>query len=48
MLYLELYGNKLTFGGVKFQYKLDIDRQEEKVFLCVYDRYNNLIERKVY
>ena len=48
VLYLEVYGNKLTFGGVKFQYKLDVDRQEEKVYLCIYDIYNNLIERKVY
>lgn len=48
VLYFDAYGNKLTFGGVKFQYKLDIDRTEEKIFLCVYDRYDNLIERKVY
>lgn len=47
-LYAEAYGNKLTFGGVKYQYKLDIDRKQEKVFLCIYDKYGNLIERKVH
>ena len=30
-LYVDIYGNKLTFGGVKYQYKLDIDKKKEKV-----------------
>lgn len=47
-LYVDVYGNKLTYGGVKYQYKLDIDKIKEKVYLCVYDRYGNLLERKVY
>lgn len=48
VLYFDAYANKLTFGGVKYQYKIDIDRKEEKVYLCVYNRYEKLIERKVY
>lgn len=48
VLYFDAYGNQLTFGGVKYQYKLDVDYDEEKVYLCVYDKYNNLIERETY
>lgn len=47
-LYVDVYGNKLTFGGVKYQYKLDIDRKKEKVYLCVCNRQGTLLERKVY
>ena len=47
-LYAEIYGNKLSFAGIKFQYRLDVDKDEEKVFLCIYDRYGSLIERDVY
>ena len=47
-LYAGVYGNKKTFAGIKYQYKLDVDRIAQKIFLCVYDRYDNLIEREVY
>lgn len=47
-LYFDAYGNKLTFGGVKYKYKLDVDYDEEKIFLCIYDKYNSLIERETY
>ncbi|MBQ9854542.1 MAG: hypothetical protein IJO57_05900, partial [Bacilli bacterium] len=47
-LYVSVYANKKEFGGVKYQYKLDVDREAQKIYLCIYDRYNNLIERKVY
>lgn len=47
-LYTNVYGNRKNFGGVKYQYKLDVDRPEQKVYLCVYDRYDNLIEREAY
>ena len=48
VLFLDVYGNKLNFAGVKYQYKLDIDYQEEKVYLCVRNKKNEMIERKVY
>ncbi len=48
VLYVDVYGDRLTFCGVKFQYKLNVDSEQEKVFLCIYDKYGNLIERKVY
>ena len=48
VLYIEAYGNKLNFGGIKYQYKLDVSRNEEKIYLTVYSRYNTLIERKTY
>lgn len=46
-LYVDIYGHKKTFGGIKYQYKLYIDRNQQKIFLCIYDRYDNLIEKKV-
>ena len=48
VLYFDAYGNKLSFGGVKYQYKIDVDRKEEKVYLCIYNKYDKLIERKIY
>jgi len=47
-LYVNIYGNVKNYGGVKYQYKLDVDRKKKKIFLCIYDRYDNLIERKTY
>ena len=47
-LYVDVYGNKMTFGGVKYQYKLDIDKKTEKIYLCVYDRQGRKLERRVY
>lgn len=48
VLYLEAYGNKLNFAGIKYQYKIDVLRSERKVYLKVYNKYNELIERKIY
>ena len=47
-LYADVYGNVQTYGGVKYQYKLDVDRKQHKIYLCIYDKYNNLIEREIY
>lgn len=47
-LYIEVYGNKLNYAGIKYQYKLDIDKKEQKIYLCIFNRYEKLIERKVY
>lgn len=48
VLYIEAYGNKLNYTGIKFQYKLDVDKENQKVYLCVFNKYRALIERKVY
>lgn len=48
VLYIEVFGNKLNFGGIKYQYKLDVSRNEKKIYLTVYNKYNTLIERKTY
>lgn len=48
VLYIEAYGNKLNFSGVKFQYKIEVNKKDKKVYLCIYNRYDELIERKVY
>ena len=34
--------------GTKYFFKLDVDRKEKKVFLCVFDKSINLLERRVY
>lgn len=48
VLYIEVYGNKLNFGGIKYQYKLDVSRSEQKIYLTVYNRYNEILERNIY
>ena len=48
VLYIEAFGNKTNFAGIKYQYKIDVSRSEKKVYLTVFNRYNDLIERKAY
>lgn len=48
VLYVEAYGNKLSYAGIKYQYRIDVDKKLRKVFLCIYNRYDELIERKVF
>lgn len=48
VLYIEVYGDRLNFGGIKYQYKLDVDHSARKIYLIVYNRYNKIIERSVY
>lgn len=48
VLYIEAFGNRLNFAGIKYQYKIEVSRAERKVYLMVFNRYNDLIERKIY
>lgn len=48
VLYAEVFGNKLNFAGIKYQYKLDVIRNEKKIYLTIFNRSNCLIERKIY
>ena len=48
VLYVEVFANKFNYGGIKYQYKLRIDRKERKVYLDIYNRDDELIEEKVY
>lgn len=48
VLYVEVYGNRANFGGAKYKYKMEVSYAEEKVYLCIYNRYDRLIEREVY
>lgn len=48
VIYVEAYGNKLNYAGIKFQYKIDVDRKSRKVYLNIYNRYDELVERKIY
>lgn len=47
VLYIEAYGNKLNFAGIKYQYKIEVDRINKKIYLCVFGSNNIIIERKV-
>ena len=47
VLYIEAYGNKLNFAGIKHQYRIEVDREREKICLCVYNRSGELIEKRV-
>ena len=48
VLYVEAFANKHNFGGIKYQYKLDVDEISRKVYLCIYNKYGNLLEKEVY
>ena len=48
VIYIEAYGDKLNYAGIKYQYKIEVDRLEEKVYLSVFNRYNELVEKEVY
>ena len=48
VLYCDVYGNKLNFGGIKYQYMLEVNKNDKKVYLCIYDYKGNLIEKKIY
>jgi len=47
-LYAEVFGNIMKFAGIKYQYKLDVNRKDEKIYLCIYDKEGNLYEKEVY
>lgn len=47
-LYAEVFGNNYNYGGKNYKYKLDVDHQEEKVYLCIYGKNNNLIEKEAF
>lgn len=43
-----VYGNKLTKIGIKYAYKLNVDRKNEKIFLQIYNLNGKIIEDNVY
>ena len=48
VLFGYINAKKESFIGKKYQYKLDVDKKEKKIFLNIYDINNKLIERKSY
>ena len=46
VLYTKLYFTRTNLVNYAYRFKLEHDREEEKVFLCVYDLDYNLIERE--
>ena len=48
VLFANISNKNTKIINKKYIFKLDIDYSEEKIFLCVYDIHNNLIERKSY
>ena len=47
-LYAEVYGNIKKYAGIKHQFKLEVNRIEEKVYLCIFDKKGKLVEKEVY
>jgi hypothetical protein len=43
-----VYANKLNKIGQKYYFKLEVDREQKKIYLLVYDKYKKLLEREVY
>lgn len=48
VLYVDAYANKYNFAGIKYQYKIEVDRESQKIYLCIFDKCNKLIEKQVY
>lgn len=48
VIYIEAYGNKMNFAGIKFQYHIEVNKKEKKVYLCIYNTYDELVEKKIY
>ena len=46
VLTAKVYGNKLTLIGKKWKFKISVDYKKQKVFLNIYDKDNNFIERE--
>lgn len=36
VLYIETFGNKKNFACVKYQYKFDVDRNKNNIYLCIF------------
>lgn len=47
-LNVEIFANKLSKAGIKYYFELKVDRSFEKIFLYIYDRKKNLIDRSTY
>jgi len=47
-LYVDIFGNKKNFGGIKYQYKLEVDKEKQIILLCIYDKKEQLLEKKIY
>ncbi len=48
VLYTSLYGKRLISVGMNWKMKLEVNYQEEKVFLLIYDKNKKLIEKECY
>ena len=43
-----VYCNQRTWIGSKYQFMLQINQQSEKIYLCIFDIYGDLIEKETY
>lgn len=48
VLYVDIYANKLTYGGYKYQYKLDVNKKDKKIYIQIYNALNELIDNEAY
>lgn len=47
-LNVDIYSNKLNKIGLWYYFKLKVDRETEKIYLYVYDKYKTLIDTSTY
>lgn len=43
-----IYSNIRTWIGTKYQFKLNVDKVNQKIYLCIFDSEGTLIEKNVY
>lgn len=48
VLNTSVYATQKTNVGLDFYFKLQIDNRQQKIFLLVFDKYYNIIEKKVF
>lgn len=48
ILNVSVQANSSTLVATRFLFKLDIDKNEKKIYLIVYDKYMTLLEKRVY
>lgn len=44
----DVYGNKRNFIGIKYQYKINVDKMNSKIILEIYDKYGKLIDNEIW
>lgn len=48
ILMKSIYANKKEYINYLYSRKLNIDYNDKKIYICIYDRWNNLIDNELY